>query len=177
VPGTKLLLPVLTSFGRDDLAYAVATQTEYPSWGYWVTQGATSSWETWRIEGPDQTLDHPFLGTVDDWLYQHLAGIQAAKPGYDVVRIAPVFPAQLHQVSATVTTPHGEVSSSWRRVDGVLILEARLPPGVQTELALPVGPDRVEARTGKITLLSSTGGRTVYATSATELEVRVRAST
>jgi alpha-L-rhamnosidase-like protein len=44
--GTQLLLPVLTEHGLGDLAYKVATQSDYPSWGYWVAQGATSSWET-----------------------------------------------------------------------------------------------------------------------------------
>jgi hypothetical protein len=67
--------------------------------------------------------DHPFLGTVDDWLYQHLAGIQAARPGYDTVRISPVFPAELEHASATVP-PHtarsrrpgsaATTSSPWR---------------------------------------------------------------
>src|SRR4030081_1257056 len=47
--GTKLILPVLTSFGGGDLAYAIATQTEFPSWDYWVTQGATAPRETWRV--------------------------------------------------------------------------------------------------------------------------------
>jgi hypothetical protein len=166
--GTKLRLPVLTKYGRGDLAYEVATQTEYPSWGYWVTQGATSSWETWRNEGPDQSLDHPFLGTVDDWLYQHLAGIQAAEPGYATVRIAPVFPAQLQQVSATVTIPRGEVMSSWQRGEVGLALSVTVPPGVTTELVLRFAQDRVEVMTGHLTLLDATASRTVYVVSSTE---------
>jgi hypothetical protein len=53
--GTKLLLPVLTAHGDTDLAYTIATQTTYPSWGYWVSQGATTSWETWSHTGPQPT--------------------------------------------------------------------------------------------------------------------------
>jgi alpha-L-rhamnosidase len=172
--GTKLLLPVLTEHGRGDLAYALATQTEYPSWGYWVTQGATTSWETWRNEGPDQTLDHPFLGTVDDWLYQHLAGIQAAEPGYAAVRIAPLFPEGLERVAATVTSPHGEVSSCWQRGDGAVTLTVSVPAGVPTELVLPVGQDRVELVSAGAEVLEATEGRTVYAITSSESEVRFR---
>lgn len=146
--GTKLLLPVLTQHGRADLAYAVLTQTEYPSWGYWVTQGATTSWETWRNEGTDQTLDHPFLGSFDEWLYQHLAGIQAAEPGYRSLRIAPVLPRELEHVSATVTTPQGEVSSAWRRSGDDVTLTVGVPFGATAVLELPTGSTQVEVLEG-----------------------------
>jgi alpha-L-rhamnosidase len=172
--GTKLLLPVLTRFGRGDLAYAVATQTEYPSWGYWVTQGATSSWEVWRNEGPDQTLDHPFLGTVDDWLYQHLAGIQPAEPGYAAVRIAPLFPDGLDHVAATVTTPHGPVTSSWQRSDGAVTLAVTAPDGVPTELVLVAAEDDVEVLVGEARVVEAGAGRTVYRTMSRQSALRIR---
>jgi alpha-L-rhamnosidase len=126
--GSKLLLPVLTEHGDVDLAYTVATQTTYPSWGYWLTQGATTSWETWSHTDPNQSKDHAFLGTFEDWLYQYLAGIQPAAPGYAEVRIKPVTPAGLDFVSATVGTPRGELSSSWRRVGHGLQMKVELPP-------------------------------------------------
>jgi alpha-L-rhamnosidase len=172
--GTKLILSVLTSFGRGDLAYAIATQTEYPSWGYWVTQGATASRETWRVEGPDQTLDHPFLGTFDDWLFLHLAGIQAASPGYAKIRLAPYFAEGLDYASATVTTPRGAVTSSWKRAGGMLTLDATLPGGVTSEVVLPVGADRVNVASGKLSVLASAAGRTVYATASPTITVRIR---
>jgi alpha-L-rhamnosidase len=62
--GTKLILPVLTDNGYGDLAYTIAAQTSYPSWGYWFTQlGATTMWELW--EALARSRDHAFLGTVD----------------------------------------------------------------------------------------------------------------
>ncbi|MFB6137138.1 MAG: family 78 glycoside hydrolase catalytic domain, partial [Halobacteriaceae archaeon] len=39
--GTKHLLPVLTDAGHVDLAYRVATQRDYPSWGDWIERGVT----------------------------------------------------------------------------------------------------------------------------------------
>jgi alpha-L-rhamnosidase len=39
---TKQLLPVLTAHGHGDTAYALITQTTYPSWGFWIENGATS---------------------------------------------------------------------------------------------------------------------------------------
>lgn len=172
--GTKQILPVLTRFGRGDLAYAVATQTEYPSWGYWVMQGATASRETWRLEGPDQTLDHPFLGTFDEWLFQHLAGIQAAAPGYTKIQLAPVFAEGLDHAAAKVTTPRGVVSVSWHRAAAVLTLEATLPGGVSAEVVLPASADQIQVNAGRLKLLASTAGRTVYATSSATIAVHIR---
>lgn len=135
--GTKLLLPALTEHGRADLAYALATQTDYPSWGNWVKKGATTSWEVWDITGPEQSMNHAFLGTVDDWLYMYLAGIQAATPGYREVLIAPVFPQDLPHASATVGTPRGEIHSSWRREGGGVTLRVDIPLGTPTEVRVP----------------------------------------
>ncbi|MFF0085835.1 family 78 glycoside hydrolase catalytic domain [Streptomyces canus] len=138
--GTKLLLPVLTEHGRGDLAYELATQTSYPSWGNWVESGATTSWETWSNSTRDRSLNHAFLGTVDDWFYQHLAGIRAAAPGYRKLLIAPVVPKGLRFASANVTTPQGTVSSSWRNQHGWLTLTVGVPHGTPAEIRLPL-PD------------------------------------
>jgi alpha-L-rhamnosidase len=135
--GTKILLRVLTEHGRADLAYRIATQTQYPSWGNWVKRGATTSWEVWDVNGPDQSMNHAFLGTVDDWFFMYLAGIRAAAPGYGELLIAPVFPEGLPDASATVGTPQGEVSSSWRRTGGRVTLTIDVPRGVPTEVRLP----------------------------------------
>uniref|UniRef100_A0A8H7XKY8 alpha-L-rhamnosidase n=1 Tax=Psilocybe cubensis TaxID=181762 RepID=A0A8H7XKY8_PSICU len=47
--GTKFLLPVLTDFGHGDTAFAVSQQTTFPSWGYWIENGATTMWEHWLL--------------------------------------------------------------------------------------------------------------------------------
>lgn len=135
--GTKLILPLLTERGDGELAFRIATQTEYPSWGYWLTQGATTSWETWSHTGPFQSLNHAFLGTFDEWLYEYLAGIRPAEPGYAKVRIEPFVPTGLAHAAATVGTPRGEVSSAWRRRGDVLTLTVRLPGNTSAEVHVP----------------------------------------
>lgn len=136
--GTKLLLPTLTRFGQGQLAYELATQTDYPSWGNWVLQGAGTSWETWAVTTPVLSKNHPFLGTAEDWFYNHLAGIQPRSAGYGSVLIEPLFPRGLDQVEAFVNTPHGKVSSSWRRVGkDVVVLRVEVPRGVQAVVRIP----------------------------------------
>jgi hypothetical protein len=138
--GTKQLLPVLTEHGDGELAYALATQTTYPSWGYWLDEGATSSWETWSHTGPMQSQNHPFLGTFDDWLYKYLAGIQAAEPGYAAVRIKPFIPIGLTRASASIETPHGVLVSEWRRSERALELTVTIPGNTSGEVHVPASP-------------------------------------
>ena len=144
--GTKLLLPVLTQRGDIELAYTLATQTTYPSWGYWVEQGATSSWETWSHTGPMQSQNHAFLGTFDDWLYKYLAGLSATEPGYAAVRIKPFIPTGLTRASASIETPRGELKSQWQRRDGAMELTVTIPGNTSAEVHVPAAQaDNVSA--------------------------------
>ena len=45
---TRYILDVLADNGEIDLAYALVTQTTYPSWGYMLACGATTVWERWE---------------------------------------------------------------------------------------------------------------------------------
>ena len=46
--GGQYLNQVLSDHGRADLSYTIASQTDYPSWGYMISQGATTIWELWN---------------------------------------------------------------------------------------------------------------------------------
>ncbi|MFI9486655.1 family 78 glycoside hydrolase catalytic domain [Promicromonospora sp. NPDC052451] len=137
VLGTKWLLPVLTRHGHADVAYELAVQTAYPSWGYMIENGATTMWEHWSREA--RSYGHYFLGTVDDWFYQHVAGIQASpETGFRDITIAPAVTGYLDRASASVRTPYGTVASSWRRTGGRLRLEVTVPVGATATVRLPV---------------------------------------
>ena len=133
---TKHLLPVLTDWGHADRAAAVAQQTTFPSWGYWVEEGATSLWEHWRPES--RSRGHYFLGTVDDWLFSHLAGIGPVEPGWRRARIAPrVVGHGIDRAEASVATPYGELAAAWRIESAEVVLTCRVPVGVTADVELP----------------------------------------
>ncbi|MFI2486571.1 family 78 glycoside hydrolase catalytic domain [Promicromonospora kroppenstedtii] len=146
VLGTKWLLPVLTRHGHADVAYELATQTRYPSWGYMIEHGATSMWEHWSLEA--RSYGHYFLGTVDDWFYQHVAGIQASpETGFRDITIAPAVTGHLDRAAASVRTPYGRVASEWRRTGDRLRLDVTVPVGSTATVRLPAsGPDAVTER-------------------------------
>jgi alpha-L-rhamnosidase len=136
--GTAALLPALTENGQVNLAYAIATQTTYPSWGNWIAHGATTTWEQWATDDSVRSHDHAFLGTVDDWLFKYLAGIQPAAPGYQEINIHPFLPDGLNHVSASIKTPFGLVASSWTRVaDDAIELTVEIPPNTTATVWVP----------------------------------------
>lgn len=139
--GTKYLFPLLTSSGNSDLAYELATQTTYPSWGYMVENGATTLWELWQNKtGPSMNShNHPMFGSLGAWFYNALAGINLdpEKPGFERIRIAPQVVRDLKWASGSVETIRGTVASSWSRSDNKLGLEVRIPVGSEAEVRIP----------------------------------------
>ncbi|MYS21836.1 family 78 glycoside hydrolase catalytic domain [Streptomyces sp. SID4948] len=136
--GTKVLLPVLTDAGHADLAYTVATNPTYPGWGYWFDGlGATTMWEEW--DANSRSHDHAFMGTVDDWLYQDVAGIKAAAPGYTRVTIQPHAVGGLTHASAHIESPLGRIASSWTQKRDDFTLSVDIPVGSTADVLLPVG--------------------------------------
>ena len=73
----------LTEHGREDLAYKIVTNTDYPSWGYMIEKGATTIWELWNGDtaAPDMnSANHVMLlGDLLIWYYENLAGIKKFK--------------------------------------------------------------------------------------------------
>lgn len=158
--GTGYILPVLSDFGYHDLAYEVAGQSTYPSWGYMVEKGATSMWELWNsdTEIPDQmnSRNHFALGSVGEWFYSYLAGIQPdpEEPGFKHSIIAPVPPDGLMWVEGKTETLYGSLSCNWYRTDSGLKIDISIPPNTWATIKLPVK--------GMITPEISESGNTVY---------------
>lgn len=139
--GVKYLLPLLTQSGRPDLAYELATQTTYPSWGYMISQGATTLWELWQNKtGPAMNShNHPMFGSLGAWFYQALAGINVgpAGAGYRHILIQPQIVRDLTWASASVETLRGTVSSSWTHSPGIISLDVVIPVNSDAKVVVP----------------------------------------
>jgi alpha-L-rhamnosidase len=146
--GVKYLFPVLTRARRSDLAYELATQTTYPSWGYMIASGATTLWELWQNKtGPSMNShNHPMFGSVGAWFYQALAGIKvgADGPGYRQIRIEPQIARDLAWASGTVETVRGTVSSAWSHFPDATSLEVTIPVNSQARIVIPTEAEATE---------------------------------
>ncbi len=139
--GVKFLMPALTAAGRSDLAYDLAAQTTYPSWGYMVSRGATTLWELWEEKaGPSMNShDHIMFGSVGAWFYQALAGInqQEGASGYRHLRVQPRAAHGLQWAGGTVRTIRGTVGSSWAREAGGVTMKVTVPVGSDARVMVP----------------------------------------
>lgn len=93
-----------------------------------------------------------FLGTFEDWLYKHVAGIKSTGIAFQSVTVSPLVTAYLQTASAWTLTPFGNFSVSWRNASGSLIVDLQVPVSVNATLILPPGLQKVEE---KGSLLSS----------------------
>jgi len=135
--GAKEILPVLCNLGYADVAYKIATQTTYPSWGFMYEKGNGSLWEMWETSA--RSLGHYFLGSYDEWFYQYLAGITDVTAGYESFTIAPCFIEGLDSVSCTEKTVRGLLESSWTREWNAVTMTVVVPFGSTANVVIPEG--------------------------------------
>ncbi len=143
VLGIQHLMRGLTERGNVNLAYRIATQTSYPSWGYMIEQGATTIWELWNGDTADPAMNSRnhvmLLGDLLIWMYEDLAGIQCAPDAtaFKHVWMEPAFPDGLDEVMASHESPYGEIASHWKRTGDRLEWHVTLPPNTTATLRLP----------------------------------------
>ena len=133
--GTRMILPILTDHGYGDLAMRIIKNPTYPSWLYFARQGGDTMWEHW--EPTTRSRDHYFLGTADEYLFTHLAGIRNISCPDGVCEIAPFLNCGPNHVSAAVPTAKGEVRVEWTRDGSDCTLRITVPRGLTASLSLP----------------------------------------
>jgi len=143
--GTPYLCDVLTKFGYADIAYKLLLQDTYPSWLYPIKQGATTIWERWDGIKTDGTFEdasmnsynHYAYGAIGDWMYQNIAGIQAAEPGYKKIIIKPVLGGKLSWAEASYDCPYGIIKSSWKITDNRFAIDITIPQNTTADIFVP----------------------------------------
>ncbi|KAF7354273.1 hypothetical protein MVEN_01115400 [Mycena venus] len=159
---TKQILPMLTDHGHADTALLLAQQTTYPSWGYWIENGATTMWEHWLLTA--RSHDHMFLGTFEDWFYKYVLGIQSTSVAFQTVTIAPAVTAGLTSASGWTVTPFGNLTVSWANTSGGLSLNVGIPVGVTATVSFTAGTAQVQeggkpvSQNSAVTVLAAPSG-------------------
>ena len=87
--GIKMMFDVLSEINRNDLTYEVANQKDFPGWGYMLSKGATTLWESWSYSDNVYSQNHPMFGSIDEWFFRSLLGINPGSPGFEKIIIKP----------------------------------------------------------------------------------------
>jgi alpha-L-rhamnosidase len=141
--GTPYILDALAETGQERTAIDLLLQRGFPSWGYMVTQGATTMWERWNSDQGDAGMNsrnHYAFGAIGGFLFRRIAGIEAAEPGFRRVRIAPIVDPRLKSGGATYRSIAGTITTDWRVRGPAAELTIELPSNVRGELVVPGQP-------------------------------------
>ncbi|GIF57440.1 alpha-L-rhamnosidase [Asanoa iriomotensis] len=173
--GVALLCPVLADHGRADLAYALLHQEEFPSWGYSIRNGATTIWERWDgwtqhggFQSPAMnSFNHYSLGSVGDWLYGRVAGIDqtSTSVGYRELLLRPLPGGRLSWARAQQETVRGTVACGWSTRNGRITVTVAVPPGSTAILEIPTS-DPATVKEGGRPAADQPGVRTVQPSAA-----------
>lgn len=143
--GTPLALDALVDTGHAALAFDLLLRTDYPSWGYMVTRGATTTWERWNSDVGDVSMNsfnHYAFGAVCSFLYRRIGGIEPIEPGFRRFRVAPAIDPRFGTASTTLDSASGRIAVAWRRRGGRLSLDLTVPANSVAQVVLP-GIDRL----------------------------------
>lgn len=141
--GIQFLMRGITAYHRPDLAYQIATNRTYPSWGYMVANGATTIWELWNGNTANPAMNSGnhvmLLGDLISWFYESLGGIQTDKSevGFKKIIFKPVFPNGLNFVKASHNSPYGMIKSEWKRDGNKLSWKISIPANTTGTVYLP----------------------------------------
>lgn len=141
--GGQWQMKVLAENGRPDLAYTLATNTDYPSWGYQITKGATTIWELWNGDKakPDMNSGNHvmLLGDVIIWMYENVAGICADKdaPGFKKIIMKPDLSDKLSYVKASHKSMYGNIVSEWKLVNKTFDWNIEIPVNTTALVYMP----------------------------------------
>ena len=142
VVGIQQLMRTLTEYGHGDLAFKIASNDTYPSWGYMVRNGATTIWELWNGNTADPAMNSGnhvmLLGDLILWEYEYLGGIRALEPGYSKIQLNPYPIEGLDFVNCAYESVSGRIESSWRREGKHFEWDFVIPANTCAEVCLPI---------------------------------------
>ena len=156
--GTPYICLALTGAGAHDAAGRLLMQSEYPSWLYSVSKGATTMWEHWDGVKPDgsfwssdmNSYNHYAYGAIGEWMMRKLAGIDLAAPAYRKISLLPMPIEGLSHVSAWQETPYGRIECEWTAENGKRAMRCVIPAGTTAQITLETA--KLDALTADVDL-------------------------
>ena len=151
--GTPNILPALTRGGYVEEAFKMITCTDFASWLYPVTEGATSVWERWNsydnaFSDPSSnsmnSFNHFALGAVGQWMYEFQLGIttdhgSGVPGGYQHFVLQPNAAGIYTSLEGSYESNYGTIRSAWKADKGrMTAYKATVPANTTATVYLPV---------------------------------------
>ena len=152
--GTRDIMNALTKIGRNDIALRLLHNTDFPSWGFSIKNGATSIWERWDGWTPEKGFQDPGMnsfahyafGAVVGWMYREIGGINNASAGFNQIQIKPLFDPKLDWVKSSYDSVHGPIKVSWKKSGSGYSVGVDVPPN--TTAVIWLGDEKITVGSG-----------------------------
>ncbi len=145
VIGSQWILKEFARMGRADIAFQLASNDTYPSWGYMAKKGATTIWELWNGDTANPEMNSGnhvmLLGDFIPFGFENLAGIKSDEQlvAFKKIIMKPNFNIEkLSYVNASYKTPYGEIKSHWKKNFEQLEWNIKVPANSTAEVHFPL---------------------------------------
>lgn len=144
--GTRYMLDALSREGQVEVVNTMVNKRDFPGWGHMLENGATTLWEHWKFSDNTFSHNHPMFGSVSQWFYNWLGGIEPAADavGFDRIDLHPRFVEGLDWVKCSHRSVHGPVVCNWKREGNTVAIELRVPVNSTAVLHLPTASSITE---------------------------------
>lgn len=137
--GTKYILEALSSNAKAGTVFNIVNSTAWPGWGFMTERGATTIWETWKESDNVFSNCHPMFGSVTEWFYRWLGGIQPdpENPGFKRFILRPYLPPGLEYAKCSYRSPFGTIRSNWIKTTHGVKFEISVPKETTALFSIP----------------------------------------
>ncbi|NJN28078.1 MAG: family 78 glycoside hydrolase catalytic domain [Cyclobacteriaceae bacterium] len=134
---TKFMFDFFREEERNDIAYIIANQRTFPGWGNMLANGATTLYESWDYPDTVNSQNHPMFGSISEWYYKSLLGINGLEPGFQRFEIKPQPAGDIIWAKGHYNSVVGRIESQWEITGTHFILKVEVPANTQSIIYLP----------------------------------------
>jgi len=139
---TKFMFDFFRQQNRNDVAYTIANQRSFPGWGNMIANGATTLYESWTYPDTVSSQNHPMFGSISEWFYKSLLGINSKAPGFTKFEIKPQPAGDLIWAKGYYDAITGRIVSDWK-IEGVrFYLKVSIPANTTAIVYVPSLPGK-----------------------------------
>ena len=89
------------------------------------------------------------FGSVDEWFYSSLLGINAAAPGFEKIIIKPQPAGDLTWAKGSYLSMHGEIKSEWKIEGNNIKMNVVIPVNTTADIFIPAKEKTIITENGK----------------------------
>jgi len=145
---TKMMFDVLRENDMNEEAWRIAQQKDFPGWLHMINSGATTLWEAWHAPGTVYSANHPMFGSIDEWFYRSILGINAAAPGFKKIIIKPQPAGNLQWARGSYQSVMGIIKSEWKKQGDGFTLQVSVPVNTSAVIFIPAKQNSIIKENG-----------------------------